>query len=384
MTHRERFFAVVENGRADRVPFFPDITDWYKARRTPPGEPQRFATGQLIPDDDDFHRTRGDMPPRFRDFTLLDFYRHFDWGCPIHAYEAISSVHEEVRVRGEREGARRHRFVETPAGVLHTTWGMAPFGSESIVSYPVRGPEDVPAVEFWAGHTHHRGNPEAVRRILAALGDRGVLDIPIGRTPFGLLVHDLMGYEALNYALADDPAMVHRLLDALAPGFWERVRIACDLPGRIAIITDHADQHLISPRQLEQYCLPFYREAQQQLHEAGRLVSTHLDGNIRAYLGLLPGAGFDLLDGCTPAPMGNYEPEELASALGPKLKAYCGVPSTLFCTGVPTEDILAYGRRIMESLGPNVIVNVGDVLPPDGDIEQVVALGELVANETSH
>jgi hypothetical protein len=49
MTHRERFFAVLENGRADRVPFFPDITDWYKARRTPPGEPQRFATGQLIP-----------------------------------------------------------------------------------------------------------------------------------------------------------------------------------------------------------------------------------------------------------------------------------------------------------------------------------------------
>ena len=382
MTHRERFFAVVENGRADRVPFFPDITDWYKARRTPPGEPQRFATGQLIPDDDDFHRSRGDMPPRFQHFTLLDFYRHFDWGCPIHAYEAISSVHEEVRVRGEREGARRHRFVETPAGVLHTTWGMAPFGSESIVRYPVRGPEDVPALEFWAGHTHYRGDPEAVRRILAALGDRGVLDIPIGRTPFGLLVHDLMGYEALSFALADDPAIVHRLLDALAPGFWERVRIACDLPGRIAIITDHADQHLISPRQLEQYCLPLYREAQERLHRAGKLVSTHLDGNIRAYLKLLPRAGFDLLDGCTPAPMGNYEPEELASVVGPGLKAYCGVPSTLFCTGVPTEEILSYGRRIMESLGSHVIVNVGDVLPPDGDIEQVVALGKLVANES--
>jgi hypothetical protein len=56
MTQRERFFAVLENRPSDRVPFFPDITDWYKARRTPPGQPQRYATGQFIFDDDPFHR----------------------------------------------------------------------------------------------------------------------------------------------------------------------------------------------------------------------------------------------------------------------------------------------------------------------------------------
>jgi len=379
MTHRGRFFAVVEGRPLDRVPFFPDITDWYKARRTPVGEPQRFATGQLIPDDAPFHGNQVDMPERFRDFTLLDFYRHFDWGCPIHAYEAISTEHEGMTVRVQRDGTRRHQTIETPAGTLHTTWGMAPFGSESIVRYPVRGPEDVPVLEFHASHTHYSADPGAIRRVLAALGEQGVLDIPIGRTAFGLLVHDLMGYETLNFALADDPPLVHRLLDALAPGFWERVQIACDLPGRVAIITDHADQHLISPRQLEQYCLPLYREAQERLHRAGKVVSTHLDGNIRAYLELLPRAGFDILDGCTPAPMGNYEPEDLAAVVGPSLKAYCGVPSTLFCTGVPTEDILAYGRRIIAALGPHVILNIGDVLPPDGDIEQVIALGEMVS-----
>ena len=80
MTHRERFFAVMENKPVDRVPFFPDITDWYNARRTPMGERQRYHTGEFIFDDDPFHTNPGDMPERFRDFTLLDFYRHFDWG----------------------------------------------------------------------------------------------------------------------------------------------------------------------------------------------------------------------------------------------------------------------------------------------------------------
>jgi uroporphyrinogen-III decarboxylase len=376
MAPRDRFFAVMENRPADRLPFFPDITDWYIARRTPRGERQPFATGQMIFDDDPIHRRQVAMPERFRDFTLLDFYREFDWGCPIHAYEAIVAERDAIAVHTEHDGQRRHQTIETPEGALHTIWGRAPHGSESIVRYPVQGPQDVAAVEFLAAHTRYRGDAQAVERILDALGDRGVIDVVIGRTPFGLLVQELMGYQAVAYALADEPRAIDRLMEALSPGFCERVRIAAELPGRIAIISDHADEHLISPRQFQQFCLPHYREAQQTLHAAGKLVSTHLDGNIRGLLPLLPEAGFDLLDGCTPAPMGNYEPEDLAAVLGPRLKAYCGVPSALFCTNVPTDEILAYGRRIAEGLAPNVILNVGDVLPPDGDIEQVIALGE--------
>lgn len=379
MTHRERLFAVLEGKPVDRVPFFPDITDWYKARRTSKGERQRFAPGQFIPDDDPFHDNQVDMPERFQDFTLLEFYRQFDWGCPIHAYGGISAEHEGLNPRVERGETRRQQWIETPAGTLHTSWGMAPYGSESITEYPVKGPGDLPALEFYAAHTRYQGNPEAVQRILDALGDRGVIDITIGRTPFGLLVQELMGYEALTYALADDPKAVHRMMDALADGFWERVRLACELPGRIAIITDHADEHLISPRQLQEHCIPYYREAKKRLNAAGKLVSTHLDGNIHSFIGLLPTAGFDLIDGCTPAPMGNYEVEDLARALGPDLKAYCGVPSTLFCTNTPTEEIVSYGRRIIARLSPNVILNVGDILPPDGDIDQVIALGQMAA-----
>lgn len=379
MTHRERFFAVLEGKPFDRVPFFPDITDWYQARRTPRGEPQRFPTGQLIFDDDPLHRGDVDMPARFRDFTLLDFYREFDWGCPIHAYDALGTTVEGVTAREERKPGRRRQLVETPVGSLETVFGMAPFGSESIIRYPVRSPGEAAALEFLAAHTHYTGDEEALKRMLDALGDRGVADVVLGRTPFGLLVQEFMGSVSLAYALADDPGMVHRLMEALDAGFWDRIRLACELPARLAIISDHADEHLISPRQFEQYCLPYYREATRRLHDAGKLLSTHLDGNIRGLLKLLPESGFDLLDGCTPAPMGNYEVDDLARVTGPNLKTYCGVPSTLFCTREPTQDILGYGRRIIEALSPHVILNVGDVLPPDGDVEQVIALGEMAA-----
>ena len=45
MTHRERFFALLDGKDIDRTPFFPDVTNWYDARRVPPGSPQKYGAG---------------------------------------------------------------------------------------------------------------------------------------------------------------------------------------------------------------------------------------------------------------------------------------------------------------------------------------------------
>jgi hypothetical protein len=91
---------------------------------------------------------------------------------------------------------------------------------------------------------------------------------------------------------------------------------------------------------------------------------------------LLKETGFDLLDGCTPAPMTNYRPAQLAAALGEGQYAYCGVPSVLFTQGVGDEVILESAREIYGALQGRLVLNVGDVLPPNGDMRQVIRLGE--------
>ena len=71
--------------------------------------------------------------------------------------------------------------------------------------------------------------------------------------------------------------------------------------------------------------------------------------------------------------------EELAEALPEGMCSYCGVPSTLFCQGLPDEELLAFADRIAAAFTGRGIMNVGDILPPDGDIEQVIAVGKHVA-----
>jgi hypothetical protein len=89
------------------------------------------------------------------------------------------------------------------------------------------------------------------------------------------------------------------------------------------------------------------------------------------------------LDGCTPAPMFNFEVEELAEAMPEGMCAFCGVPATLFCQNLSNENLFVFADRIMTALKGRGIVNVGDILPADGDIEQVIALGKHVKHRNA-
>jgi len=74
--------------------------------------------------------------------------------------------------------------------------------------------------------------------------------------------------------------------------------------------------------------------------------------------------------------MTNWTPAELAPHLGEKMYAYCGVPSTFFVQNLPDEKILASAEEIVSALRGRVILNVGDVLPGNGSLRQVIGLGE--------
>ena len=152
----------------------------------------------------------------------------------------------------------------------------------------------------------------------------------------------------------------------------------------MVILSDDADENLISPDLYREFCIPYYHKACEILHGAGKIVSTHLDGNIKGYLPLLGETGFDLLDGCTPAPMMNYEVEELAASLPGDMACYLGVPATLFCQHLPDAAILDFARRILDAFGGRVLLNVGDILPPNADIDQVIALGEMIKTYAPH
>ncbi len=379
MTHSEHFFSVLEDKKPVNMPFFPDITDWYISHRTLSGKPRKYGPAEFIPDDDPFHRHPDTLPKKYRDFTLFDFYREFNWGFPVHIgnwYDEkyTGRVEKTIRIDNNVRTVTYH----TPGGDLTNKEMLAADGTWSIREHFVKELHDLKIMRLIVESTRFIPRFDRVDAIMKEMGGHGIGDIVIWRSPFGKLVHEHMGFEQVIYALADTPDTVHDFLKLQEKKDIELIRKAAVSPGRVVIISDHADENLIAPPYYEKYCIPFYQKACEILHKAGKFVSTHLDGNFKGFFPIIGDTGFDLLDGCTPSPMFNYEIEELAEALPEGMKAFCGVPSTLFCQKLPTDEILSYGERIINSFRGRGIINVGDILPPDGDIEQVIALGEYV------
>lgn len=381
MTPRERYFALLEGRDLDRTPFFPDITTWYERHRSPAGSPQASFAGAFIPDDAPLHNQPGTLPERFARHTFLDIYREFDWGLPIHLYGWGGFEYNRCAVQDVKTDTHWTRTFHTPDGDLRKVLQLAEDGSWAPVELPAKSIDDLELLKTLAADQRIVPNPQAYHDFRAATDPFGVCDVVINRSPFGKLVHEYLGFQETVFALLDDEARIREYLDVQEQADLEVVHAIAEYPARVVILSDHADQTLISPTYFETYCLPFYRKVCDILHDAGKIVSTHLDGNFKGFFPLLERTGLDLLDGCTPAPMFNYEVEELAELCNTtRLNAYCGVPSALFCDSTSREDILAFGRRIEEAFDRRVLLNIGDILPPHTDIETVIQLGEQTRN----
>ena len=379
MTRREHFFSVLEGANPGHMPFVPDITDWYVANRTPKGQARKHAPGAYIADSDPIHSCRGTIPEKYKDFTLLDFYREFNWGFHAHIYDWCDvEYHGGVEYEQKVQGSERIRCFHTPRGMLVHKDSLAADGTWCPREHYVKDLKDLEIMRMIVESARYIPRYDYIKSIIDDVGEIGQVDLNINRSPFGKLVHTYMGFEKVVYAMIDALDVINDFLVLQREKDLEIIKLAAAGPQRLVIISDHADENLISPNYYEQYCIPFYQEAGKIFHNAGKFVSTHLDGNFKGFFPILGKTGFDLLDGCTPAPMFNYEVEELAEAMPERMYAFCGVPSTLFCRQLPTEQIIAFGDRIIDALKGRAILNVGDILPPDGDIEQVIALGKHV------
>jgi hypothetical protein len=376
MTHREQFFALLEGKEQKEVLFFPDITNYYVAHRVNDGEERPFSPGQFIPDDAAIHQRRGTMPDEFKDWTCLDFYKNFDWGFPTHIYSWFDTTYSGgITKTISKADGKRITKLHTPQGDLTKVDLLANDGSWCTTEHFVKNLDDLRLMLRVVENTHYSADNAKIQNLMNQMGGQGFGDVVIPRSPFGKLVHEYMGFENVIFEIADNEQILLDFMKVQAAKDLELVHLAAQAPERLVILSDHTDEFLIAPPHYVKYCIPYYQQVCDILHKAGKLVSTHLDGNFKGYFPYLRDTGFDLLDGCTPYPMFNYTAEELAAALPQGMYAFCGVPSGYFADGSSTEKICEFGERIALAGAGRFIVNIGDILPTNGDIYKVIELG---------
>jgi uroporphyrinogen decarboxylase len=110
-----------------------------------------------------------------------------------------------------------------------------------------------------------------------------------------------MGFERFFLRLVDDPAFVHRLLEARTRWCIAMFQKAVDLGAEVLVLGDdagHAEGPMISPRMWREFILPYHKRIVDAFDVP---VIWHSDGNVEPLLPMAVEAGFAGLHGLEPA-----------------------------------------------------------------------------------
>lgn len=147
----------------------------------------------------------------------------------------------------------------------------------------------------------------------------GVAIPVIGRTPLQTILVDLAGLENFAWHLFEYEEPLRELYEALLDRFRRIVEIVAEGPGHYVSNLENFTAETLGPRRYEEFLLPVYEECFPWLHQAGKIVGCHYDGQTASCKELIARAPIDLIESLTPPPEGDMTLAEARAAWPDKL-----------------------------------------------------------------
>jgi len=327
MTGKRRILAALAGEKSDRVPFVPNIWQWFYV-----------------------NQARGTLPPRLKacsdpvDVLRLigaDVLSKFD-GLAL--AENLHDCRRTVRFSGERlpgqpvwssfgkfdQGNVREETIETPHGVLRHAWRYepgagAPFESEH---WWKDFDAEYAAVRSWMDDADYVVDRAALRAGLDKVGDDGIVLLQLLPTPLKQF-HWLIGQDRSTYFLADHSESMQALADIHERNSLEALEQVVDNDELIAFeVPDNLDSQFYTPRLFRQYCLPTLQKLARMVHARGKYLFIHACGRLKHLAPLVLEAEVDCVEGQAHPPLGDWRLGE-ARALSDRL---------IVCGGMTAEE----------------------------------------------
>ena len=388
---RDRVLAVLQGETPDRMPFIDRMELWYAGKLKNNALPDRFKGMSL----NDVHRAAGmgrqkySAPYAFR-LRGVEFVATFEneivkqESDPV--WEYFPAARAPDAVPRDKAGTTRIEFI-TPVGNLSMKYVYAESmvqmgGAEPLLAeHLVKSESDFQTVEYIVERAEFVPLFENIFDDEKRLGDNGFVVPFINRIPFQQLLLEYLGEMALFEALYDNPDLIDRMMTLLDTQYLEIIRQLEGFSFLYVEFPDNLEGMMTNPNLFEKYALPYYQKYTELLHEQGKKVGCHTDGNIKLLLDLLAKSGLDVCESFSPFPLTECTFEDAWAAWRNGPIIWGGIPSPILEARTGEPEFKNYVHRLLEIVGNQpIILGVGDMVLANNLIDRVAYIAEAVEN----
>jgi len=368
MTERERIVRTLRGEPCDKIPWATRLDIWYTSVRR-----------------------SGTLPAEFADMDLMEIHRHLGIARQCYIWVTrmlLHGVEVSVEFNGDVIRKEHHPLMtfpipgsyvpaeepgdtkvifKTPAGTSYLRYrktettireAEAPY----LIDHILKDDDDFQVVKWILDHAEQVASFDGFNHVEEQTADYGFTVPILGRIPFQQIMLEYMGEERAIYTMMDNSMQIDYLLSALGEHARRSLELGLELPSVMVEFVDNFEGTITSPTLFQKYCLPFLQASADRAHSMGRVLGSHMDGNMKPLVHLIPECGIDVVESFSPAPLTALAFEEAWNEWRGKVLMWGAIPSTLFEPYVPEKDFEGWLETMFDTLAGDqrIILGIGD------------------------
>jgi len=379
MTGKERILATLQRKQHDRVPFIPNIWQWFYHHK---------YQGTLHPDlrgcetyidalrvlgADIIHKLAG---LETYSFTIDGYESWFEGSRP-----RIPAVTERLLFT---EGTVFREKWPTPHGAITRAWTYREMDGTAVETELLlkNFDSDYEAIRYWLEHRQISIDFARFHQGLEEVGDDGLVPVYLSSTPLKQM-HWLARQDNASLLIYDHPEQIQALMRIHERQVLAHLENVVDMDDAwLFVIRDNVDSLFYSPPFVRDYCLPTVKKIVDIVHSRGKFVFWHACGKLKALAPLIAESGVDTMEGHAAPPLGDWEYID-ALRMNDTYLVNGGmyVPYQELTGPTAAQQIDTFVHDLFESFGPlknRVLFATGCNWSPLAPYENLVAFFEAV------
>ena len=180
--------------------------------------------------------------------------------------------------------------------------------------------------------------------------------------------------ETFFYEMDDRPEAMHRLAECISR-YWRQIyAVAAQAPAEVFLLGANYHAPIQPPRFFAEHITPWLAELAAMLHQQGKFLLTHTDGENRGLLEQYLASGIDIADSVCPHPMTNLTLAQTRQALDGRITIMGGFPSVgLVKEAMSDGQFDGYLDDFFRQLGrgDHLILGISDTAPPAAEFDRL-------------